>query len=65
MLILPSTVANVLDCDIEVNELESQSCYYVHFQTNTFEKGMNTLYSLSNGLTLSSTFLLQKWLARR
>ena len=32
---------NVLDCDDVVNEFEFQSNYYVHFRTNTFEKGMN------------------------
>ena len=34
-------VANVLNCDIVVIESELQSCYYVHFQTNTLEKGLN------------------------
>ena len=28
-------VAKILDCDLEVSEFELQSCYYVHFQTNT------------------------------
>ena len=34
-------VTNVLDCDIIVSKFELQLCYYVHFQTNTLEKGMN------------------------
>ena len=33
-------VANVLDCDIMVRVFELQSCYYVHFQANTFGTGM-------------------------
>ena len=34
-------VANVLDCDIVVGELEPLSHYYVHFRTNTLNKGMD------------------------
>ena len=33
-------MANVLDCYIVVSELELWSRHYVHFQTNTLEKGM-------------------------
>ena len=33
-------VANVLYCDIVVSEFELQSRYYVHFRTNTHEKGL-------------------------
>ena len=36
-------MANVLDCDIIVYEFELQSRHYIHFWTNTFGKGMNTL----------------------
>ena len=36
-------MAKLLDYDIVVNELEMQSLYYVHFQTNTLGKGMNPL----------------------
>ena len=36
-------VANMLDCDIVVSEFKLQLFYYVHFQTNTLEKGMNPL----------------------
>ena len=32
-------MANVLDCDIAVKELEPQSRYYVHFWTNILGKG--------------------------
>ena len=35
--------ANVLDWDIEVRVFEIQLRYYVHFQTNSFEKAMNSL----------------------
>ena len=34
-------VANMLDYDIVVSDFELQSRYYVHFRTNTLEKGMN------------------------
>ena len=34
-------VANLLDCDIVVNEFELHPCYYVQFWTNTFREGMN------------------------
>ncbi len=36
-------VANLLDCDIVVSEFKLQSCYYIHFRTNTLGKGMNPL----------------------
>ena len=32
-----------MDCRIIVSEFILQSCYYVHFQTNTLGKGMNSL----------------------
>ena len=38
-----SVVVNVLKCDIIVNEFEPQSCYYVHYRTNTFRKDINYL----------------------
>ena len=34
-------VAKVLFCYIIVNEFEFQSCYYIHFRTNTIGKGIN------------------------
>ena len=37
-------MANVQDCDPEVNEFELQSRYYVHFRTNNLGKGMNPLF---------------------
>ena len=40
-------VDNVLDCDIVVSEIEFQPCYYVHFPTNTCERGMNPLIPLA------------------
>ena len=33
---------NVLDFDFVVSEFGLQSHYYIHFQTNTLEKGMNS-----------------------
>ena len=36
-------MVKALDCGIVVSEFELQSRYYVHFQTNTFGKGMNSL----------------------
>ena len=39
---LHGVVANVLDCDIAISEVEINSRYYVHFRTNTFGKGMNS-----------------------
>ena len=39
-------IANVMDCSLEVSEFEIQSCYYVHFRTNTLEKVMNLPYPL-------------------
>ena len=36
-------VTNMLDCYIIVSEFKPQSCYYVHFWTNTLAKGMNPL----------------------
>ena len=38
-------MAKVLNCDLEVNEFELQSRYYVHFWTNTKRKGMKTAIS--------------------
>ena len=36
-------VANVLDCNIVINEFELQSCYYIDFRTNTLGKDINSL----------------------
>ena len=40
-------VANVLDSDTVVIKFEFQSCYCIHFQTNSLGKGMNSLISLA------------------
>ena len=36
-------MANKLGYDIVVDKFKPQQCYYIHFQTNTFGKGMNLL----------------------
>ena len=38
-----SIMVKAMDCVIVVNEFGCQSRYYVHFQTNTLGKSMNTL----------------------
>ena len=38
-------VVNVLNFDIVVSDLKLQSRYYVHFQTNTLKKSINSLIS--------------------
>ena len=38
-----SVKVQAMDCGIVVSEFELQSRYYVHFRTNTLEKGMNPL----------------------
>ena len=40
-------VDNVPDCNIVVSEFKLQSCYYVHFWTNTLGKGINPLIPIS------------------
>ena len=52
---------NVVDCDSGVSEFELQSPWYVHFRTNTLEKGMNPLIHPSYGLNSPTTVLLPKW----
>ena len=39
----PRCVVTILTCNMEANQLKSQSCYYVHFRTNTVGKCMNSL----------------------
>ena len=39
-------MAKVLDYNLDINEFEFQSGYYVHFPTNTLEKDMNSLSPL-------------------
>ena len=36
-------MVKVVDCGIVIHEFILQSCYYIHFQANTLEKGMNPL----------------------
>ena len=36
-------IVKALDCGIVVSKFKLQSCYYVHFRTNTLGKGMNPL----------------------
>ena len=52
-------MVKVLDCGIIVSEFKIQSCYYVHFQTNTFGKGIEPPFPPSYGL---NTVLLEGWL---
>ena len=49
----------MLDCNIVVSEFELQKRYYVHFQTNTLEKGMALLILSRYGLNSIITVLLQ------
>ena len=48
-------VANVMECDIVVNEFELQEFYryYFHFQTNTIWERYELPYLSSNGLNRS------------
>ena len=41
--ILRGVMIDVFDCDIVVSEFELQSCYHVHFRTNTLGRVMNPL----------------------
>ena len=50
-------VANMLNCDIVVSKFELKSHYYVHFQINTFGKGMKPLIPSSYVLDISTTIL--------
>ena len=36
-------MVKAMDCGIVVSEFELQSCYYVHFRSNTLGKGINPL----------------------
>ena len=51
----------VVDCNIVINELKFESCFYVHFQTNTLGKGMISFITPSTmGLNYTTTVLLQR-----
>ena len=41
-----SVMAKVLVCDLKVSEFELQSCYHVHFRTDTLRKSIIPSYSL-------------------
>ena len=49
-----------LDHGIVVSEFKLQSRNYVHFQTNTFGKGMNLSNPPCYGLNTTSTVFLKK-----
>ena len=55
-------MAKVLDIGFEVSKLELLLDYYIHFQTNTLRKGMNSLIPPSYGLNSITAILLQEWL---
>ena len=42
-------MVKALDSGIVVSEFELQLCYYAHFQTNTFGKGLNPFILLAMG----------------
>ena len=51
-------MVNVLNSNIEVSEFKLQSHYYIHFQTNTHGKGMNSQYPSNYRLNSTTTVLL-------
>ena len=53
--------AHVLDWDNVVSKFKLQSCYYIDFQINMFEKGMNLIILSTHGLNHTTTVLLQGW----
>ena len=55
-------MANVLNSNIIVSEFKLQSCKYIHFKTNTKEKGMNHLFPTIYALNSTTTVLLQEQL---
>ena len=46
----------VLDFGLKVSVFELQSCYYVHFRTNTLRKGMNPIIPPVMGWIVSLPF---------
>ena len=57
-----------MDYDIVVSKFELQSCYYVHFHTNIFGKGMNPssfagmgLFANGPGDQVEAYQRLKKW----
>ena len=59
---LPPSIntANVLDFGLKTNKFKFQLCYYIHFWTNSLEKGMNPIYFPK--LLVPTYVLLQGWL---
>ena len=57
---LRGVVANMLNCDIVVNEFKFESRYYVHFSTYTFVKGKNPLIP-NDRLYSTTTVILQEY----
>ena len=55
-------IIRVVDCEIVVNKFELQLRYYVHFRTNTTEKGKKLPYPFTYGLNCTNTRPLQGWL---
>ena len=55
-------MVKALVCGIAVNEFELQSCYYVHFRTNSHGKGMTPPNPPSYGLNSTTAILLEVWL---
>ena len=51
-------VANVLDCNIKESAFKLQSFYYVYFQSNNLEKGMNPFINHTYGLNCITSVLL-------
>ena len=54
-------VANILNCDIVVNEIELQSRYYVHFRTNILEEMHSLPYPIGCWLDCITTVLFEGW----
>ena len=53
-------MVKVTNCGIVVSEFVLQSCYYVHFRTNTLGKGMNPLILPATGEIVPLLFFLEK-----
>ena len=49
-------MTKMLDCRNEVSEFKLQPGYYIHYQTNTCEKGMNPLIPSAIGQIASVLF---------
>ena len=60
IIICPRGVmVKAMDCGIVVSEFVLQSRYYVHFQTNTVENGMNPLILPAMGEIVPLLFFLE------